>query len=122
MCGMGASDLRPKVADLLVLSTSDPEFSQIDEQHGYDVLAMAAIDVMLKETNSASTFLPKIPAHSRQAVDRVASKLKFLLEEEFDSDYGSSRGSEFSCDFENYYKDFKTAFSSEELSFRVSHL
>ena len=109
--------LKPKVVDMLTMSTADPEMSAV----AVDCLAVAAVEIILEETKSNAVIPPNF-AHIDSG--KVVQKLKSIIEDDADSDYGSSLGSVVSVDFDNYFKDFKSisSFSQDMLSYRVSNL
>ena len=117
LTALRCTDLKPKVVDLIVMSTAEPDLSLI----AADRLAIAAIEVILAETKSPV----RVPIELKQMETmKVVQQLRSLLEDDFDSDYGSCI-SGMSADFDNYYKEYKSVNNfgnNDELSFRVSHL
>ena len=122
LAALSCPDLKPKVVDLIVMSTAEPDLSLIP----VDRLAVAAIDVILAETKSPV----RVPIELKHMETmKVVQRLRGLLEDDFDSDYGSCISGLSGCsngpDFDNYYKDFKIRSAiggGDDLSVRVSHL
>lgn len=116
LSALSCTDLKPKVVDLIVMSTAEPDLSLV----AVDRLAVAAVDVILAETKSPV----RVPIELKHMETmKIVQRLRSLLEDEFDSDYGSCI-SGMSTDFDNYYKEMKMGgmVGRDDLSFRVSHL